>query len=298
MRRVIFHAILISLVVVFFFGITAIFSPLPTYAAQCVSSGQCIGTGQGNCCDNMTCDGYVSGRYGKPGTCKSIANVCKKTTEACTGTGQGDCCSGLTCENYVSGRYGHSGTCSTVVACVTETQDCGGSNPGCCAGLTCQSGKCVATPSIPLPPSPPCKQWAANGSGCEIFATGLGDLAPKPAAFVQNLFGILLSFSGGIALLLIIRAGYRLMTSQGKPEQIQQGRDELIAAIVGLVFLIFSLVFLQLIGFDILRIPGFGAAQTGSIGKGGSCDVNNDQCAGGYNCVSLGTGNGRSGTCQ
>ncbi len=46
------------------------------------------------------------------------------------------------------------------------------------------------------------------------------------------------------------------MTSQGKPETLQQGRDQLIAAIVGLLFLIFSFVLLQTIGVDILKLPG------------------------------------------
>jgi hypothetical protein len=81
--------------------------------------------------------------------------------------------------------------------------------------------------------------------------------------------GVLLGLSGGIALLLIMKAGYQLMTSEGKPEQIQAGRDQLIAAIVGLVFLIFSLVFLQIIGYDILRVPCFGTACKVSVG--GTC---------------------------
>lgn len=115
------------------------------------------------------------------------------------------------------------------------------------------------SPSLPPPPSPPCAQWGngANAGQCESFGSAFGDFPTDPGAFIQKIFAILLSLSGGIALLLIIKAGYQLMTSQGKPEQIQQGRDQLIAAIVGLVFLIFSFVFLQLIGFNILHIPGF-----------------------------------------
>jgi hypothetical protein len=117
---------------------------------------------------------------------------------------------------------------------------------------------CKVQDISPTPPllSPPCSTWQ-NGQ-CTTFDSGLGLIQTDPAGLVKTIFGILLSASGGIALLLIIRAGYQLMTSQGKPEQLQQGRDQLIAAIVGLIFLIFSFVFLQLIGFDILQIPGFG----------------------------------------
>lgn len=113
-------------------------------------------------------------------------------------------------------------------------------------------------PTEPPPPSPPCAAWDANGQ-CSTFRSAFGEFSTDPAGFVKTMFAVLLSFSGGIALLLIIRAGYRLLTSQGKAEAINQARDELIAAIVGLVFLIFSFVVLQTIGVDILRLPGFGA---------------------------------------
>lgn len=117
---------------------------------------------------------------------------------------------------------------------------------------------CKTVPITPIPPllSPPCSTWS-NGQ-CTTFASAFGTMQTDPAGFIKTIFGILLSASGGIALLLIIKSGYQILTSRGKPEQIQQGRDQLIAAIVGLVFLIFSFVFLQLIGFDILKIPGFG----------------------------------------
>jgi hypothetical protein len=47
------------------------------------------------------------------------------------------------------------------------------------------------------------------------------------------------------------------MVSQGNPEKIQAAREQLTAAIVGLMFVVFSLVILQVIGYDILRLPGF-----------------------------------------
>ena len=68
-------------------------------------------------------------------------------------------------------------------------------------------------------------------------------------------FRILLSFAGAIALFLIIISGYRMMVSQGKPEAINAAREQLIAAIVGLLFMVFSLILLQTIGVDILKIP-------------------------------------------
>lgn len=146
-----------------------------------------------------------------------------------------------------------------------------------------QNASDVCTTTIsgpPPPPSPPCASWV-NGQ-CTLFDSALGNLSTNPAGFIQSIFAILLSVSGGIALLLIIRAGYQMMTSQGKPEQIQNARDQLIAAIVGLVFLIFSFVFLQLIGYDILHIPGIGGADNATVPqcKAGTCIPEAQACNG------------------
>ena len=90
----------------------------------------------------------------------------------------------------------------------------------------------------------------------DTCSTAIGNIITHPEAFVGNLFAILLSLSGGVALILIIISGYRLMTSQGNPEKVQQAREQLTSAIIGLLFIIFSLAILQIIGVDILRIPG------------------------------------------
>lgn len=103
-----------------------------------------------------------------------------------------------------------------------------------------------ATPEAFLPK-------VCNEKGC---STALGDISTDPAGFVSRLFAILLSLAGGIAIILIILSGYRLMSSGGNPEKVTAARDQLTSAIVGLLFVIFSLSILQIIGVDILRIPG------------------------------------------
>lgn len=162
-------------------------------------------------------------------------------------------------------------------------------------GINCQVQK------LPTPPPPPCMVWSGGAEGrgqCLQFATAVGDLSTQPTDFITRLFAILLSMAGGIALLLIIKAGYQMMVSRGNPEGINAGRDQLVAAIVGLIFLIFSFVILQVIGYDILRIPqigGGGGPTGGNIREGGSCDgAGNNQCSPGLSCVSQG---GRGGIC-
>lgn len=90
-----------------------------------------------------------------------------------------------------------------------------------------------------------------------VCKTAIGDISTDPVSFVKSVFGILLSLSGGIALVLIIISGYSYMTSEGNPEKVQGAKETLTSAIVGLLFIIFSLVILQIIGVDVLQLPGF-----------------------------------------
>jgi hypothetical protein len=116
----------------------------------------------------------------------------------------------------------------------------------------------------PLPPSPPCAMRQSTytdnqtieNSQCSAVDTALGMMSTNPSGFIQTIYTLLLSVSGGIALLLIIYSGYQLMTSRGNPEQVKAARERLTSAFVGLLFLIFSLVILEVLGFDILKIPG------------------------------------------
>lgn len=113
------------------------------------------------------------------------------------------------------------------------------------------------TKVIPVPP-PPCAEKIEHGEdGCSKVQTAVGPIETKPEAFVKSVFGLVLGLSGGIALLLIIYGGYQLMASRGKPEATEAARDQITAAIIGLLFIIFALVLLQVIGYDILKIPAF-----------------------------------------
>ncbi len=118
----------------------------------------------------------------------------------------------------------------------------------------------LAYAADPAPPGPPCAEWGTgNQEGvCLKVATSLpsGNISTNPGEFIVRIFTIILGLAGGIALLLFLSAGYKIIMSNGKPEGIQQGREQLISAIIGLVFIIFSFVIFQLVAVDILKIPG------------------------------------------
>ncbi len=94
---------------------------------------------------------------------------------------------------------------------------------------------------------------------CTVIPTAFGLTGVDPKQVVETLLRIILSFVGGIALLLIMYAGYKMVTSRGNPEQIESAKETLTSAIIGLLFIIFSVVILEVIGVDILAIPGFEA---------------------------------------
>lgn len=134
-----------------------------------------------------------------------------------------------------------------------------------CSANVCQSASGLPTNTpVPATPSPtsmfkpgagPCAK--PDASGCISFPTAIGNINTTPGEFIKGLFGILLSLAGGVALVMIIYSGYRIMMSQGNKEGLQAARDTMTAAIVGLLFLIFSMVILQIIGVDILNLPNF-----------------------------------------
>lgn len=92
---------------------------------------------------------------------------------------------------------------------------------------------------------------------CESYESALGAIETDPTKFIARIFAILLSLSGVLVIYFIITAGYKLMMSQGNAEEIQGARETITSAIVGLLFLIFSMIILEVIGISIFHIPGF-----------------------------------------
>lgn len=76
--------------------------------------------------------------------------------------------------------------------------------------------------------------------------------------FIGWVLGWAIGIGGGIAFLLIVAASFMIITSSGNPERLKAGQELLTSAIMGLIMVIFSIFVLELIGVDILRIPGLG----------------------------------------
>ncbi len=121
-----------------------------------------------------------------------------------------------------------------------------------------QGGKPEAPSPVKCNGDSACLACVEDEKNPKGIPTPLGCVKTNPAGLVSFILKFLLYTSGGIAALLIIFGGYTMMTSQGNPEKLQGARETITSAVVGLLFIIFSLVLLEIIGVDILRIPGFG----------------------------------------
>ena len=101
------------------------------------------------------------------------------------------------------------------------------------------------SPSVPVP---------CTGIDCN---TAIGRISTDPASFITDIFKIALGIAGGVAFLLMVFGAFRLLTSGGNPDSLNAGRDLITSAVVGLLFITFSVLLLRIIGVDILHIPGF-----------------------------------------
>lgn len=100
----------------------------------------------------------------------------------------------------------------------------------------------------------------ASGQVCQNagdgIETAIGCIPTDPVSFVKGLVKYSTFVGGGVALLLMIFGAFRMITSSGNPEALKNGQDTFRAAIIGLLFVLFVIVLMQIIGVDILNIPG------------------------------------------
>lgn len=93
-----------------------------------------------------------------------------------------------------------------------------------------------------------------NGDG---ILTAIGCVPTEPQKLIQGLFRVGIGLGGAAALLLMIGGAFQFITSAGNPDAIKSATETFTQAIIGLLVIIFAVLLLQVIGVDILNIPGF-----------------------------------------
>jgi hypothetical protein len=111
-----------------------------------------------------------------------------------------------------------------------------------------------------------CCDCAGFGNHCDGTAggevkgiwTAVGCVETDPTKMTATVMKVALSVAGGVTILVILAAGFLFSTSQGDPKRTSEAKEMMTSAVVGLLFIIFSVTILQFIGVNVLQIPGFG----------------------------------------
>jgi len=90
--------------------------------------------------------------------------------------------------------------------------------------------------------------------GC--LSTGAGSLT-KNSGVLQIILKTIFSIIGGIAFLYLLYGAFILATSQNDPEKLNYGKRLIYGAIIGLIFSLTSVLLINFMASQILKIPGF-----------------------------------------
>ncbi len=93
--------------------------------------------------------------------------------------------------------------------------------------------------------------------GVEGIDTAIGCIPTDPVKFVQGFIRLAIGIGGGVALLLMILGAFEMITSAGNPDRLKEGQGRFTNAIIGLLFIIFSVLLMKIIGVDILGLGGY-----------------------------------------
>lgn len=96
-----------------------------------------------------------------------------------------------------------------------------------------------------------------TGLGC--LTTNLNDFTEPGAAasLATPLLNIVSSVGGAIAFLYLLYGAFLIVTSGGNSQQITSGKQTISGSIIGIIFALSAVFLINLIGKEILRIPGF-----------------------------------------
>jgi hypothetical protein len=206
-----------------------------------------------DCNPNQTC---------KPQPAGTIPNNYGSCTGRCEDTGapppaSADCCDPAISNNLQCNNAPRTGPCSESV-----------STSICSTGWRCSYAP-TPTPAERLTPSPiPPYDFCANAPPAEKSTctdclnnegvwTALGCIYVEQSTFASFIFLFALGGGGGIAFLIMLYGLFLIVTAAGDPEKMTAGKQAITAALIGLLFIIFSVIILNLIGVQILGIPGF-----------------------------------------
>ena len=160
---------------------------------------------------------------------------------ACSPPNQSDPACDQFCEGNAKGFCDDSGQCTCQeISCETDL-DCMTKCPTVLGGICQGDGTCTCLGSR--------RPDAGRGK----------DLSPlsdeQITRLLQIIYRALYPIALGVGFIIIVKAAYTLMTSQGSPDKVTKGKDELTSAIMGVLFVLLAAGILRMIVSSILGGP-------------------------------------------
>jgi len=136
-------------------------------------------------------------------------------------------------------HYNSQASCETALA--------GGAGVG--SGETSGGGGSSGDSSIPCNPT------------CSIGGVLEFDTGDSGGSTITTILTVSISIAAVVAFILAGFGAVRIVTSAGNPSGINAGREMIISAISGLLFIVFAVTILEIIGANILNLPGIEATS-------------------------------------
>lgn len=108
---------------------------------------------------------------------------------------------------------------------------------------------------------PKCRECLYDAGGApreHAYWTTFGCMYSTSDLFVKKLVSIVIGIAGGTAFLFFLYGSVMVLTSSGDPQKLKDGRETITSSLIGIFLIVFSIFLLRVVGYDILRIPGFG----------------------------------------
>jgi hypothetical protein len=212
----------------------------------------------GACTTQTICIGSDKPLACRDGQCLVGANslsdgaVCKENSEC----GVNSICTNGTCKG--KSICNQAGTCN----------GCSDGSQQCAEGFECVQNACVNMVNLT---SGICNQIGQLDdklrqdceacSGTALRPTGkmwtsIGCIPVTTNGIITSLIKIIVSIAGGAALIFILLGAFTISTSTSNPERLKSGQEMVTSAIIGLVFILFSIIILHFLGVELFQIPG------------------------------------------
>ncbi|OGC45803.1 hypothetical protein A3F07_01195 [candidate division WWE3 bacterium RIFCSPHIGHO2_12_FULL_38_15] len=206
----------------------------------CIPDGtnvEAVGGSCGDCCSGSCTTGTRFCKTRAAGECANIGEDCSSAWgKPCCITGSVECKyrysapGGSLCERKTSG------------SCKSWGNICGGAaDSSCCPDGSGNPVNCVATTG------------GRYQCGGDTFDWGIPPLIEYTGPIlnleqiVTVLYRILFPIGVAFGAFMVIKAGYTIMTSEGEPAKVTEAKEDLTAAVVGLLFVLLSAVILRVI---------------------------------------------------